>query len=103
VGRRAISTTVGKIFSELKTFVIAGHAKQFLKSLYYRERTTFVQWAFAFIGAALEYSLQNAINFAHDPERLKEKLSPEGEAIEAAAEAKYGTSARPVGALSCPS
>lgn len=69
-------TTVGKIFTELKTFVIAGHAKQFLKSLYYRDRTTFVQWAYSFIGAALEYSLQNSINYAHDPEKLAEKLSP---------------------------
>ncbi|AOK51698.1 hypothetical protein WT74_02530 [Burkholderia stagnalis] len=74
-------TTVGKIFTELKTFVIAGHAKKFLKSLYYRDRTTFVQWAFAFVGAVLEYSLQNAINFAHDPEKLKEKLSPEAIAM----------------------
>lgn len=69
-------TTVGKIFTELKTFVIAGHAKQFLKSLYYRDRTTFVQWAYSFIGAALEYSLQNSINYAHDPSKLAEKLTP---------------------------
>jgi hypothetical protein len=69
-------TTVGKIFTELKTFVLAGHAKQFLKSLHYRDSTTFVQWAFSFVGAALEYSLQQSINYAHDPDKLKEKLSP---------------------------
>ncbi|MDN7877763.1 hypothetical protein [Burkholderia aenigmatica] len=74
-------TTVGKIFTELKTFVIAGHAKKFLKSLYYRDQTTFVQWAYSFVGASLEYSFQNAINFAHDPEKLKDKLSPDAIAM----------------------
>jgi hypothetical protein len=56
--------------------VLAGHAKQFLKSLHYRDSTTFVQWAFSFVGAALEYSLQQSINYAHDPEKLKDKLAP---------------------------
>jgi hypothetical protein len=69
-------TTVGKIFTELKTFVLAGHAKQFLKSLHYRDATTFVQWAYSFVGAALEYSMQQSINYAHDPEKLQDKLSP---------------------------
>ncbi|WP_396328905.1 hypothetical protein [Burkholderia anthina] len=69
-------TTIGKVFTELKTFVLAGHAKQFLKSLHYRDSTSFVQWAYSFVGAVLEYSLQNSINYAHDPEKLKEKLAP---------------------------
>jgi hypothetical protein len=69
-------TTIGKVFTELKSFVLAGHAKQFLKSLHYRDSTTFVQWAYSFVGAVLEYSLQQSINYAHDPDKLKGKLAP---------------------------
>jgi hypothetical protein len=74
-------TTVGKIFSELKTFVLVGHAKQFLKSLHYRDSTTAVQWMYSFAGAALEYSLQNSINYAHDPDKLAQRLSPSAIAL----------------------
>jgi len=69
-------TTVGKIFAELKTFVLVGHAKQFLKSIHYRDSTTAVQWMYSFAGAALEYSLQNSMNYAHDPDKLAQRLSP---------------------------
>jgi GNAT superfamily N-acetyltransferase len=74
-------TTVGKIFSELKTFVLVGHAKQFLKGIHYRDSTTAVQWMYSFVGAALEYSLQNSINYSHDPDKLAQRLSPSAIAL----------------------
>lgn len=74
-------TTVGKIFSELKTFVLVGHAKQFLKSMHYRDSTTAVQWMYSFVGAALEYSFQNSVNFAGDQETLQKRLTPQAIAM----------------------
>lgn len=76
-------TTVGKIFTELKTFSIAAHVKQFLKGMHYRDSTTMVQWLISFVGACLEYSMQQSINLAHDPEKLSERLAPGSIAISA--------------------
>jgi len=76
-------TTVGKIFTELKTFSVAAHVKQFLKGMHYRDSTTLVQWLISFVGASLEYSMQQSINLAHDPDKLAERLNPASIAISA--------------------
>lgn len=70
-------TTVGKIFSELKTFMLVAHAKNFLKNLHYRDSTSMQIMAISMVGNALAYMTQTAINFAHDPAELQERLSME--------------------------
>lgn len=70
-------TPIGKIFAELRTFMLAAHSKQFLKGLHYKDATTYMQWTYAFTGEMMTYALQSAINYAHDPETLKKRLAPE--------------------------
>lgn len=68
-------TTLGKLFGELKTFMLVGHAKNFLKNLHYRDATTLQLYLFSIVGNALAYMTQSSINFAHDPEKLQEMLT----------------------------
>ena len=78
-------TPLGKIFTELKTFMLVGHAKQFLKNVHYQDATTHKMWTIGIIGAALEYSLAQSINYAHDPKKLQERLSMQNIALGATA------------------
>lgn len=68
---------IGKILFELKTFVGVAHAKQFLKNIQYRDRTSAAVFIYGFVGEALLYATQASLNYAHDPEKLKEMLSEE--------------------------
>lgn len=70
-------TTTGKIFSELKTFSLAAHSKQFLKGVHHRDSTTALTWSMSFLGQALAYTLQTAANFSHNQEELNKRLSLE--------------------------
>lgn len=70
-------TTVGKIFAELRTFMLVGHTKQFLKGAHYRDQMMAQTWMFSFIGELLSYALQQSINFAHDPDELRRRMTPE--------------------------
>ncbi len=70
-------TTIGKIFSELRTFMMVGHAKNFLKNLSYKDATSLQVFLISYIGEAMGYALQTSMNFAHDPEKLAQKLDPE--------------------------
>jgi hypothetical protein len=70
-------TTVGKIFGELRTFNLVGHAKQFLKNAHYHDQTSMSVMMFSIVGEALAYALQTSINFAHNPEELEKRLTPE--------------------------
>jgi hypothetical protein len=72
-----VHNSVAKLFTELRTFNIAGHAKQFLKGAHYRDSTTAITWSLSFIGEALAYSLQTSVNFAHNPDELQKRLSEE--------------------------
>ena len=70
-------TTVGKIFSELRTFNLAAHSKQFMKGMHYRDQTMAIAWTMSFMGEALSYSVQQSINFSHNPEELDKRLTLE--------------------------
>jgi hypothetical protein len=69
--------TLGKLFGELKTFFMVAHAKNMLKNLHYRDFTAFQVWAVAFIGEMLAYTTQTGLNYAHDPAKREELLTPE--------------------------
>ncbi|WKB55964.1 hypothetical protein [Eleftheria terrae] len=70
-------TTIGKIFGELKTFMLVAHAKNFLKQVNFADETAIRVWVIGFVGNAMAYMTQNAINYAHDPAALEDRLSPE--------------------------
>jgi len=65
---------IGKIFGELKTFFLVGHAKNMLKQVYHWDNTTAQVFTIGFIAEALAYSTQAAIN---TPGELNKKLQPE--------------------------
>jgi hypothetical protein len=67
-------TTLGKVLSELKTFMLVAHAKNFLKQLEYRDATALQMWSIAMLAESLAYSMQAAVNY---PDQLDEKLTPE--------------------------
>jgi hypothetical protein len=69
-------TTVGKIFGELRTFNLTGHAKQFLKTAHHRDATSASVAMFSIVGEALGYAFQQTIN-TRDPKELEKRLSPE--------------------------
>lgn len=69
-----MDSTLGKMFSELKTFMLVAHAKNFLKNLHYRDTTSMHIWAIGFLGESLAYSVQSAINAPGD---LDERLAPD--------------------------
>jgi hypothetical protein len=72
-----VHSSGGKIFSELRNFSLGAHSKQMLKGMHYKDSTTFLQWSYAFVGEALLYTVQQNINYAHDPATLKKKLTLE--------------------------
>jgi hypothetical protein len=63
-------TTLGKVFSELKTFFLVSHAKNFLKNMHYADATTLQVWLIGFLGESMAYSMQTAINHPGDTDRL---------------------------------
>jgi hypothetical protein len=67
-------TTLGKVFSELKTFFLVAHAKNFLKNLHYADATALQVWTIGFIGESLAYMTQTAVNY---PSELDTRLTPE--------------------------
>lgn len=75
--------TIGKIFGELRTFMVAAHAKQFLKGAQYMDSTTMTIWMMSFVGQAMAYSLQTSLNFAHNPQELEKRMSLDRVALSA--------------------
>lgn len=71
-------STLGKMFSELRTFFLVGHAKNMLKNLSYFDSSTFQIFMMGFVGEAMAYAMQQAIN---SPDKLNEKLAPDKLAI----------------------
>jgi len=65
---------LGKLFGELKTFFLVGHAKNFLKNAVFHDATALQVWTIGFLAEALAYSTQTAINY---PTELDTKLTPE--------------------------
>lgn len=65
---------IGKIFGELKTFFLVGHAKNTLKNLFYNDQTMWQVFTIGFLAEALAYSVQSAINF---PGELDARLQPD--------------------------
>lgn len=82
-------TETGKIMAELRTFMLVGHSKQFLKNAHYHDRTAAVVFMTSFIGECLAYSVQSSLNYAHDPAALSKRLS--ADAIAKAAIGRMGT------------
>lgn len=70
-------STLGKVFGELKSFFLVAHAKNMLKNFSYMDQTALQIWSIAFIGEAMAYSMQASFNFAGQPDKLHEMLSPE--------------------------
>ena len=70
-------SVTGKIAGELRTFMAVGHAKQFLKNVHYRDRTSAMVFATSFVGECLAYSLQTSLNYSHNPEELNKRLTAE--------------------------
>jgi hypothetical protein len=70
-------TTLGKVVAELKTFMLVSHAKNFLKNLHYRDGTTLQVYMVSIVGNAMAYMTQTSINYAHDPDKLREMLTME--------------------------
>jgi hypothetical protein len=70
-------STLGKLFSELKTFFLVAHAKNFLKNVSYMDQTAFQVWGLGFLGESLGYMTQSTANYAQDPEKLQQMLTPE--------------------------
>lgn len=68
-------TPIGQFFGELRSFSLGAHSKQFVKGLHYRDSITATQWTMSFIGEAMTYSLQTAINYAQSPEELEKRLT----------------------------
>lgn len=67
-------STLGKMFSELKTFFFVAHAKNMLKNVHYADGTTATSLMFGMLGEAMSYAMQQAINY---PDKLEERLQPE--------------------------
>lgn len=67
-------STLGKILGELKTFMLVGHAKNFLKNAHHRDLTTLQGFMIGFVAESMAYAMQTAINF---PGELDERLAPE--------------------------
>lgn len=70
-------TAVGKIFTELRAFNIAGHVKQMLNSLHYRDRLSMQLWTTSFVVNAMSYVTQTSMNYGHDPAQLEKRLTAE--------------------------
>lgn len=70
-------TTIGKIFGELRTFMVAAHAKQFLKGLHYMDSTTMSLWMTSFVAQSMAYSAQTALNYGHNQAELDKRLTLE--------------------------
>jgi hypothetical protein len=68
-------TSVGKIFTELRAFNIAGHSKQFLNSLHYRDRTSLQLWTTSFVVNAMAYITQTSMNYGHSQAELDKRLT----------------------------
>lgn len=64
-------TTVGRIFGELRTFNLAGHAKQTLKNLHHRDATAMSAVMLSIVGESLGYALQVSINTPNAEDRAK--------------------------------
>jgi hypothetical protein len=65
--------TLGKVFSELKTFFLVGHAKNLLKNLNYGDGTTMAVLMYGMVGEAMGYAMQQALN---NPDKLEQRLDP---------------------------
>lgn len=70
-------TTLGKIASELRTFLFVSHAKQNLKNLHYRDLQALTTFSFTFAAQVMATASQTAINFAQNPQERDRRLSPE--------------------------
>lgn len=70
-------TALGKFFTELRAYNIAGHSKQMLNSFHYRDRTSLQLWSTSLIVNAMAYMTQTSMNFGHDPKELEKRLTAE--------------------------
>lgn len=76
-------STLGKVFGELKTFFLVAHAKNMLKNLSYADGTALQVFLIGYLGEILAYTSQVSMNYAHDPDKRSELLTPEAIALAA--------------------
>jgi len=70
-------TTLGKVWAELRTFMLVGHAKSSLRALHFRDATSLQQLMVGIVSDTLAYTLQQSINFGQNSQELQRRLSPE--------------------------
>lgn len=67
--------TLGKVVSELRTFMLVSHAKNFLKNAHYRDAVTLQLYSISAVANALAYVSQTALNYGNNPAELDKRLS----------------------------
>lgn len=75
---RWMSTTMGQIFAQFRSFMLVSWAKQSLRGVYHRDMGTFVSWSLGSLAAGLAYAGQTTINSMgrdNQSEYLRERLS----------------------------
>lgn len=70
-------STIGKILTELRSFALAAHSKQFVKGLHYKDSQTLAVWTTSFVTQALGYIVQTSLNFGHSSSELDKRLTAE--------------------------
>lgn len=70
-----IHSTMGKYFSELKTFALVAYSKKFLAGFHFRDQHTAATWAYSFATQALGYIVQTSMNYAQNQEELEKRLT----------------------------
>ncbi len=68
-------STLGKVFAELKTFMLVGHAKNMLKNAHYRDSTALQVYSIGLLGEVLGYVSQTVANFPNNQAELDKRLA----------------------------
>jgi hypothetical protein len=69
-------TTIGKMLTQFRTFMLVAHAKQTLYGLNHMDAQTATAWMLSTVMAGAAYTVQSGINYAHNPEMLEKRLNP---------------------------
>lgn len=70
-------TEIGKILTQFRTFMLVAHNKQFLYGISHFDAQTFNAWMLSTVFGGLAYVAQSSANYAHNPEELQKRLTPE--------------------------
>jgi hypothetical protein len=75
--------TLGKVLTQFRSFMLTSFAKQTLHGLNHFDKTTLAMWSMSSMTAAMAYTVQNSINYAHNRDELEKRLAM-GEIMKAA-------------------